>query len=317
MNKKLTSLLLLLPFTLMSQQRETLPYGDMNHWVTRVIKESRLLGGDTKECYAIGPSRTVQGDRPYVNMGGSPWASSNVLAKPAGVVKVSNAVFPDTRSGADKCAKMCTMMEHCKALGLINIDVMVAGTIFLGRMHEPITSTSNPYSKMEVGIPFAKRPVAMVFDYKLLIPANGKKVYSSGFGKQRVYAGTDRAEAFVILQRRWEDADGNIYAKRVGTARESFGSTTSGWQNDHKMKIVYGDATQKAGYNSRMGLIPKAKSYYARNSKGQMKPVLETGWDDDDATPTHLIVMFSSGSGEPYTGTPGTTFWVDNVAMAY
>ena len=34
------------------------------------------------------------------------------------------------------------------AIGIINIDVVVAGTIFLGRMFEPIKSTSNPMSKM-------------------------------------------------------------------------------------------------------------------------------------------------------------------------
>ena len=66
-----------------------------------------------------------------------------------------------------------------------------------------------------------------------------------------------------------------------------------------------------------MGLISGENSYYARNSKGKMVPVQEVGWDEATATPTHLIVMFSSGSGKPYTGTPGMTPWVDNVAMAY
>ncbi len=66
-----------------------------------------------------------------------------------------------------------------------------------------------------------------------------------------------------------------------------------------------------------MGLIEEDHSYYARNSRGKMVPVNEVGWDNADATPTHVIVMFSSGSGKPYTGTPGMTLWVDNVAMLY
>ena len=66
-----------------------------------------------------------------------------------------------------------------------------------------------------------------------------------------------------------------------------------------------------------MNLIQREKSYYARNSKGKMVPVHEVGWDNADATPTHMIVMFSAGSGEPYMGTIGLTLWVDNVALAY
>ena len=70
-------------------------------------------------------------------------------------------------------------------------------------------------------------------------------------------------------------------------------------------------------YKSYMGLIPEGKSYYARNSKGKMVPVREVGWDSPDAEPTHMILMFSAGSGEPYTGTPGLTIWIDNVELGY
>ena len=66
-----------------------------------------------------------------------------------------------------------------------------------------------------------------------------------------------------------------------------------------------------------MGLIPEEKSYCARNSKGKIVPVHEVGWDSPDATPTHILVMFSAGSGEPYVGTVGTEFLIDNVALAY
>ena len=79
----------------------------------------------------------------------------------------------------------------------------------------------------------------------------------------------------------------------------------------------YGNITNHAGYQAFMGLIPKDKSYYAKNSKGKMVPVIEEKWDDANATPTHILVMLSSGCGTPYTGTPGMTFWIDNVSLVY
>ena len=312
----LTLITLALALGLHAQKVEMLPFGDFNNWVTRNIKESRIIGGHEKQCYAIGPTVTINGDKPYTNTGGSPWASSNVMAKVMGVTKVSNAVFPDERSAGNKCAKLTTMMEECKAMGIVDVDVLVAGTIFLGKMLEPVKSTSDPYSKMEMGIPFTRKPKALRYDYKLIIP-NADMIYSSGFGKQKTIPGKDRADVLIILQRRWEDASGHIYAKRVGTGRERLGRSTNGWINDHRVTVKYGDITKQAGYNDRMGLIPAENSYYARNSKGKMVPVEEVGWDSADATPTHLIVMFSSGSGDPYTGTIGSTFWVDNVGLVF
>ena len=296
---------------------EKVRYGDFEQWVTRNIKESRIIGGHTRKVYAIGPDETITGSSAYVPKGGTPWASSNVLAKVAGVTKTSNAVFPDNRPSGGRCARLTTLMETCTAIGIINIKVLVAGSIFLGRMLEPIKSTSEPYSKMEMGIPFTKRPAAMCYDYALHIPEGNTRIYSSGFGSQKTLHGHDSAEAMILLQRRWEDAEGNLYAKRVGTGREQLGTPTDGWINRHHLKIHYGDITGQPYYKSYMGLIPEAKSYYARNSKGKMVPVKEVGWDDPSATPTHMIIMFSAGSGEPYTGTPGLTIWVDNVELAY
>ena len=84
------------------------------------------------------------------------------------------------------------------------------------------------------------------------------------------------------------------------------------------MKIKYGNASNLPGYGSYLALRnTKDKAYYARNSKGKMVPVIEEDWDDPDATPTHAIVMFSAGSGEPYVGTEGLTLYVDNVAFGF
>lgn len=292
-------------------------YGDFNNWVTRNIKESAVIGGHDKTVYAVGPTQTINGNKAYHNLGGSPWATSNVYAKVSGVTKTSNAVYPAVRSGNNKCAKLCTQMENVKVLGLINMDVMVAGSMFLGSMLEPISSTSNPYSKMEMGIPYTKRPTSLVFDYKVDMPATNTRVKSTGFSSKKTLPGHDSAVVFVLLQRRWEDSEGNIHAKRVGTAGEHFSKTTP-WQNGHQLNIKYGNASALPGYGSYLALRnTKDKAYYARNSKGKMVPVIEEGWDDPNATPTHAIVMFSAGSGEPYVGTEGLTLYVDNVAFGF
>lgn len=296
---------------------EKLNYGDFNSWVIRNIKESSIIGGNTRTLYEIGPNQTIDGAKAYTNLGGSPWATSNVYAKVMGVVKCSNAVYRDNRGNGNYCVKMTTIMEKVKALGIINMNVLVSGSIFLGQIFEPISSTKSPYSKMEMGIPFTKRPNYLIFDYKVHVPTNGKVVYSSGFGSKKTLPGQDHAEVYILLQRRWEDADGNIHAKRVGTGRQRFSSSTAGWVNSYKLPVRYGDITKRSDYESYMGLISKENSYYARNSKGKMVPVVEEGWDNANATPTHMLIMASSGCGVAYTGMEGMILWVDNMALGY
>ena len=48
-----------------------------------------------------------------------------------------------------------------------------------------------------------------------------------------------------------------------------------------------------------------------------MVPVQEEGWDDANATPTHMLIMASSGCGTAYEGTVGMTLWLDNIALQY
>lgn len=303
--------------TMKAEKVVPISYGDMEHWVTREITESGIIGGKTKTVYEIGTTQTIKGEKPYVPTGGSPWETSNVMAKVVGVVKTSNSVFPDNRPTGGKCCKLTTIMEQCKALGIVNIEVLVSGSIFLGRMFEPIKSTKSPYSKMEMGIPFTQRPSALQFDYKVEMPTNSDRLYAPGFGRQKTLPGSDNSEVYILLQRRWEDKQGNIYAKRVGTGRERYNKSTGGWKNGHRIKVKYGDISADADYKDFMGLLPKERSYYARNSKGEMKPVWEVGWDSPDATPTHMLVMASAGCGEAYIGTPGLTLWVDNIALVY
>ena len=126
-----------------AQNKEKLiPFGDMNHWVIRNINESAVIGGNTKTLYEIGPNQTINGNKPYHNTGNSPWATSNVMAKVMGVVKTNCSVTRD-KHDSGYCAKMTTHIESVKVLGLMNINVLAAGSLFLGSMTEPITSTKD------------------------------------------------------------------------------------------------------------------------------------------------------------------------------
>ena len=291
---------------------EPIRFGNFSQWVSREITESKVIGGHTKTVYEIAPNDHIVGNEPYTNAGGSPWATSNVYAKVSGVVKASNTVSPFV-NGADTCARL---EANVKVLGLINMDVMVAGSIFLGRVFEPISSTKGPYSKMEMGVPYTKRPAALVYDFKVDMPESDSRTKSTGFSSKKTLPGRDNAEVYVLLQKRWEDSNGKLYAQRVGTARERYDKSIP-WTKGHAIKIHYGDITRQPFYKPWMGLLSGERAYYARNSKGKLVPVEEVGWAPDDATPTHVLVMASSSCGEAFIGTEGLTIYVDNMAFGF
>ena len=309
------SALLFCVFSAYSLRIEKIKYGDFSQWITRDITESKAIGGKTKTLYEIGPTAKLSGNNAYFNKGGSPWATSNVYAKVAGIVKGSNTVVP-ARVNGNVMAKMTSKMEEVKVLGIVNMDVMVAGTIFLGQINEPISSTKGPYSKMEMGVPYTKRPVALVFDYMVEMPATNSRTKATGFGSKKTLSGRDNAEVYVLLQKRWEDAKGNIHALRVGTGRERYGSSVP-LTRGHQLKINYGDITKKPFYKPYMGLLTGDKAPYAKNSKGKLVPVIEEGWASENETPTHVMVMCSSSCGEPFIGTEGLSLYIDNIGFGF
>lgn len=289
-------------------------YGNLDSWVTRHIKESAVIGGATKTLYEIGPTSTVSNNTPYTNKGGSPWATSNVMAKVSGITKTNNTVYKEKR-GNGYCAKMTTHIERVKVLGMININVLAAGSIYLGDMKEPITGTKEGLKAANWGIPFRLRPKAVRFDYKVALSGESNRIKLTGFSSRQTVAGKDLAMAVLYLQKRHEDAKGNITAERVGTMVVTFGKSTAGWVNGATYNIMYGDIRHNAGYNATlMGL---RTCDYARNSRGESVPVKETGWADAADTPTHIILQFSSSHGGAYTGSPGNTLWIDNVGLVY
>lgn len=294
---------------------EKIKYGDFSQWVSRDITESQVLGGATKRVYAVGPTKHITGNYAYRPEGGTPWASSNVYAKVSGIVKASNSVEPAVING-NKVAKLEAKMEQVKVLGLINMDVMVAGTLYLGKLNEPVTSTSAPFAKMAMGMPYHKTPKALVYDFRVDMPNVNTRVKSTGLSRKKTLQGRDQAEVYVLLQYRWEDGKGNVYAQRVGTGRERYNKSIP-WTKGHQLPIHYGDITKKPFYKSYMGLLNGDKAYYGYNSKGKLVPVKEVGWAPVGTKPTHVLVMASTSCGEPFVGTEGLTMYIDNIAFGF
>lgn len=314
--KCLFMLLFVLSATHVSAQRELFKYGNLDQWIVRNIKESGIIGGGTKTLYEIGPSAVWNENKAYTNQGGSPWGTSNVMAKVAGITKTNTSVYREKR-GNGYCACLKTHIEKCVVLGIVNIKVLAAGSIWLGEALEPVTGTSNPMSKLSAGIPFNKRPKAITFDYKVKLSGEPNRIRETGFSRVTTVKGMDMPDVICLLQKRWEDKDGNIYAKRVGTLVHRFNKNTSDWVNGAEFEILYGDITKQKGYQSYMGLLKGDDTKYCKNSKGENVPIKEIGWADADEQPTHIVLQFDSSYGGAYVGSVGNTLWVDNVGVVY
>ena len=296
-----------------AQTYKRVQYGDFESWTVRDIEESLVIGGNTRRIYAIGPRDTIRENK-ALNIK-SIWASSNTYAKVAGISKTSNTVYPERR-GNGYCAKLTTEYAECKVIGIINIKVLVSGTIYWGKAHEPIDGTSNPYSKMRWGVPFTNKPKAVVLDYKSAMPNKGTittcKTLSSSSR-----AGNDEQQILFILQNRWEDEKGNVYAKRVGTAIYHVTSPTKDWVNGFRIPVIYGDATKSPNYKPYMNLGPLKDNFYTINSKGKNVEIQEVGWGDESTPVTHAIMLISASCQEAFSGTIGNTLWVDNIKLEY
>ena len=247
-------------------------------------------------------------------MGGSPWGTSNVMAKVVGIVKTNNSVYRDKRDNG-YCARLETHIESVKVLGMVNITVLAAGSIYLGDMLEPITGTKNAEKNMNWGVPFTQRPKAVRYDYKVKMSGEKNRIRLTGFSKKGQVEGQDCAITVFFLQKRMEDAEGNVTAKRVGTMVVKYDKDSDGWVNDATYEVLYGDITKHPSYHPEtMGLRERD---YTRNSKGESVLIKETGWAAADETPTHMILQFSSSHGGAFIGSPGNTMWIDNVKLVY
>lgn len=309
---------LLLTGEIYSQRRvEKIPFGDFEHWAVRYIKESAILGGKTKTLYAIAPTDTIRINGAFeYGKKGNPWSVSNAYAKVSGIEKGSGTVLPEYRDAKNGiCCRMDSKLEEITALGIIDLKVIVAGTIFTGRTIEPIKTAKDPYQNIDFGIPFSKRPKAMMFDYKAHISSENTVIQAKGLSKPKTIVGHDEAQAYCFLQKRWEDAEGNIFALRVATAYERYIKDQPVWVNNHEVEFHYGDITKETFYKPYMGLFTNYMR--AMNSKGKIVPVQEIGWAEEGIEPTHMILSFTSGCYEAFVGRDGNTFWVDNIRLVY
>ena len=290
-------------------------YGTFDKWCTREVKESGLIGGQSKKLYEFYGNfdNKVTGKTPFSAPSGYLWRTNNVLAVVAGIVKTNNTVFPEKR-GNGYCARIETHIEEVKVLGSINMDVVCQGAIMIGKLPEPITTTKDPMSKVLYGIPFTGCPKAVQFDYKADV---GNEVFrGTGFSKLQPMGYKDYAEVTFIMLKMWEDADGSIHAQRVATGIERITKDATEWVNGHRIDLHYGDITNEPFYKDYMGLKTNPETAYrAVNSKGKTVIIQEEGWAPKGTEPTHLMLHFITSCGKAFYGGVGNTLWLDNVKV--
>ena len=289
--------------------------GTFDNWCVREIKESGIIGGRTRHLYEFygDPTDTLRiGKQPYTAPEGYLWRTNNVLAIVAGIVKTNNTVYPEER-GEGYCARIETHIEEVKALG-ISMDVTCQGALMLGALPEPIRDTKSPMAKVLYGLEFEGKPTALTFDYKADV--GNEAIRGTGFSKLKALGYPDYAEITVILQKRWEDEEGNVHALRVGTGIERIMEDIHEWIDGHRIDILYGDITLLPVYEEYMGLKTDPETaYHALNSRGENVIVQEEGWAEADTEPNYLMVHFLSSCGKAFYGGVGNTLWIDNVQL--
>jgi hypothetical protein len=230
------------------------------------------------------------------------------------VLDVGNTrVIPEKR-GDGYCARLETKVRKDNIAGF-KVDVLLAGTLFLGETVEPVKGMKDPEKNASQGIPFTGMPKAVKFDYKYNVGKS--RIVATTNAKPAV--GEDRADFAILLQKRWEDKNGNVFATRIGGNRVFFTGTEKQWINGASFPVYYGDATHLPQYDPKtMGLVPAVGRIFVKNSKGIMMPLVETGWGKPGETPTHMILYFTSSyEGMKYTGSTESVFWVDNIELIY
>ena len=194
------------------------------------------------------------------------------------------------------------------------MDVTCQGALLIGVLPEPITTTKDPMSKVLYGVPFTGCPKSVTMDIKADV--GHEVVRGTGFSKLKPLGYNDSAEITVILQKRWEDEDGNVHALRVGTGIRRISEDIPEWINGYEIKIGYGDITSEPYYQEYMGLKTDPETaYHALNSKGKNVVIQEDGWAEPGTEPTHMMLHVISSCGKAFYGGVGNTVWIDNVKV--
>ena len=316
MKRILIVLFMFFSYSLFANERDTVvgvPYGDMELWIQRSVTDSKILGGFTHIMHEVSGGVDIGNNMPYKKAVFVPWASSNTFAD-VGVVKGSSTVLKDVR-GDGYCAKLVTKLEVVNVLRLFNINVIAAGTLFFGSRTEPLSSASDGIRLINRGIETKVSPESVIFDYKY--HSAGERYYADGVGAPELVGGKNVGEVIVFLQKRWEDEDGNIFAKRLATAIIQLDDTNGEWINDFELPLFYGNITDKDIYNTSTYLLnddtPEDLVHYTTNSKGEQTRIIEIGFGDKSDKPTHVFMSFSSSQTGAFIGAPGSVLWLDNV----
>ena len=290
-------------------------FGTFDRWSTREVKESAIIGGATEKLYEFygNQENVFTGKTPFSAPDGYLWRTNNVLAIVAGVVKTNNTIFPEER-GDGYCCRIETHIEEVKALGVINMDVTCQGAMFVGVLPEPITTTKDPMAKVFYGLPFKGFPKSLQMDIKADV--GHEVIRGTGFSKLKPMGYEDSAEITFILQKRWEDEEGNVHALRVATAIVRIDEDIPEWINGYQLDLHYGDITGASFYKDYMGLKTDPETaYHALNSKGRNVIIHEEGWAEPGTEPTHMILNIISSCGKAFYGGVGNTLWIDNVKV--
>lgn len=290
-------------------------FGTFDRWSTREVKESAIIGGATEKLYEFygNQENVFTGKTPFSAPDGYLWRTNNVLAIVAGVVKTNNTIFPEER-GDGYCCRIETHIEEVRALGVINMDVTCQGAMFVGVLPEPITTTKDPMAKVFYGVPFNGCPKALKMDIKADV--GHEVIRGTGFSKLKPMGYEDSAEITFILQKRWEDEEGNVHALRVATAIVRIEEDIPDWINGYQLDLHYGDITGASFYKDYMGLKTDPETaYHALNSKGRNVIIHEEGWAEPGTEPTHMILNIISSCGKAFYGGVGNTLWIDNVKV--
>ena len=126
----------------------------------------------------------------------------------------------------------------------------------------------------------------------------------------------DSAEITFILQKRWEDEEGNVHALRVATSITRIEKDIPDWINGYELKLHYGDITGASFYKDYMGLKTDPETaYHALNSKGRNVIIQEDGWAEPGTQPTHMMIHILSSCGKAFYGGVGNVVWLDNVQV--
>ncbi len=280
--KKIILGLLLVVVNFVSAQERIVPlkYGDMESWTVRYIKESNLLGGKIKTLYILGPTDTIdciKGNKPYTFAGNTIWGISNAYANVMGVAKGANTTQPERR-GNGWCARLDTRMETVRVLGMLDIRVAIAGTLFLGAVIEPVRSANDPYGSIDMGIPFTQKPKAIMLDLKARVSEKRVVTKALGVGVSTI-EGHDEPEVYIYLQKRWEDKDGNIERelytfKGADTFRvlDLPGIGMNIFNNGFKIVYGYDKSIAIKAYGIKTGLMIS----YCLNVEGKLIPYSNT-----------------------------------------